>query len=44
LIFEAGVLMREEGKDEAIMGEMGGVNRIFEDLLTGKHSQYVFEH
>ena len=40
--FEAGEILPEQ-RDEAIRGEMEEVNYMFEDLRTGKHSQYVFE-
>jgi len=40
--FEAGQVLSEEYKDEAIRGEMEDLRCMFEDLRMGKRSQYVF--
>jgi len=40
--FEAGQVLSEEYKDEAIRGEMEDLSCMFEDLRMGKRSQYVF--
>jgi len=40
--FEAGQILSDEYRDEAIRGEMEDVRCMFEDLQMGKHSQYVF--
>ena len=40
--FEAGQVLREEYREEAIRGEMEDLSCMFEDLRMGKRSQYVF--
>jgi predicted Ser/Thr protein kinase len=41
--FEAGNILPEGVREESIRGEMEDVSRMFEDLGTGKYSQFVFE-
>jgi len=40
--FEAGQLLSDEYGNEALRREMEDLSCMFEDLRTGKHSQYVF--